>query len=544
MKTPGRFLKKRFVKNAAILTVTSLLLRSVGIFFRVYLSGKIGAEGMGLYQLIISIYVLGSTFAAAGITTAVTRMVTDELARGSVPAVNRVLGRAVQLSVVIGVLSAGAIYLASDAISLYWIKDARAAPALKALTVGLPFMGISSCFKGYFVARRRISGASRAQLLEQAVRIGVIMLIIDRFAGLGLASACLAVMIADTVAEISSCAWLAAGYLLDKRRLAGPDTVAAIAGAPNPATPKKPVLKTLAGIAAPITAGRYLNTTLRTIENILVPDCLARFLLSKEQGLSQFGMLKGMAMPLLFFPSSFLSALSMLLVPEISEAAALKQKKRVNTAVVRTLHLTLTASALIGCIFFVFSDELGRLFYKSPEVGFLLKVLAPLLPVMYLESVIDGILKGLNQQVSSLIYSFTDSVIRIVLIVLLVPAFGMPGFLFVMVISNLLTSLLNLHRLLKVTEQKMQWYRWVTGPLLAAAAGGGLAYYLRSLPQLNGLPLLLRLIAGAVVITAIYAGLLAVMGCLPKFKREKPVLKQDDYETDLTGTGWTFAGAG
>ncbi|MCL2488974.1 MAG: oligosaccharide flippase family protein, partial [Oscillospiraceae bacterium] len=476
----------------------------------------------------------GSTFAAAGISTAVTRMVTDELACGSAQSVRRVLSRAVQLSVVIGIASAAVIYLAADAISLYWIKDIRAAQALKALTVGLPFMGISSCFKGYFVARRRISGASRAQLLEQAVRIGVIMLIIDRFAGMGLASACLAVMIADTVAEISSCVYLAAGYLLDKRRLT-------CSG--NPAA-KAPAMKKLLGIAAPITAGRYLNTTLRTIENILVPDCLARFLLSKEQGLSQFGMLKGMAMPLLFFPSSFLSALSMLLVPEISEAAALKQKKRVNTAVVRTLHLTLTASALIGCIFFVFSDELGRLFYKSPEVGFLLKVLAPLLPVMYLESVIDGILKGLNQQVSSLIYSFTDSVIRIVLIVLLVPAFGMPGFLFVMVISNLLTSLLNLHRLLKVTEQKMQWYRWVTGPLLAAAAGGGLAYYLRSLPQLNGLPLLLRLIAGAVVITAIYAGLLAVMGCLPKFKREKPVLKQDDYETDLTGTGWTFAGAG
>ena len=75
--------KKIFIKNAFIMTATALILRTIGIFFRIYMSNKIGAEGMGLYQLIFSVYMLGSTFASAGICTAVTRLVTDELVCGT-----------------------------------------------------------------------------------------------------------------------------------------------------------------------------------------------------------------------------------------------------------------------------------------------------------------------------------------------------------------------------------------------------------------------------------------------------------------------------
>ena len=460
--------KSIFIKNTAILTATSLLLRTIGIFFRVYMSNKIGAEGMGLYQLIFSIYILASTFASSGICTAVTRMVTDELVCGSKRSVLRILRRAVGLSVLIGGLSLLLILFGADWIGQIWLKDARAIPALRVMAFSLPFMGVSSCLRGYFLARRKVASTSRAQILEQLVRIGLIMLLIDR------------------------------------RRLPA---------AASSRAPYTGILRKLLSIAVPITAGRYLNTLLRTIENILVPDCLTKYTDSRETSLSQFGMLKGMAMPLLFFPSAFLSAFSTLLIPEISEANALKKEKTVERAVNRTLHLTFALSILISGVFTAFARPLGLLLYNSAEVGFYLQVLAPLMPIMYVESVVDGILKGLNQQASSLRYSVIDSVLRIGLIFVLVPVQGMQGFLLIMVISNILTSFLNLHRLLKVTRLHMQWSSWLIKPLLAIATACAFSRLICRLPWLSGLPPLASLLIGGAVIGGVYLVLMGLFGC-------------------------------
>lgn len=495
-----------FVKNAAVLTVTSLILRTIGIFFRVFLSGKIGAEGMGLYQLIVSIYVLGATFATSGISTAVTRLIADELVCGTARSVRHILRRSILLSLLIGLFSTALIYFGADIISIYWIRDARAANALRMLAFSLPSMGVSSCLRGYFIARRKAAGTSYAQLLEQGVRIGVIALLIDRFSAAGLAMACLAVMIGDTVAEWTSCAFLAIGCHLDKKRTQ--------AELPTRDSVRPSVVLRLLAIAAPITAGRYLNTILRTIENILVPNSIAKYSGSQERGLSEFGALKGMALPLIFFPASFLSALSTLLIPEISSANALNQQGKINRAIERTLHLTLLSSILIGAVFFAFSGEIGVLLYNSEDVGRYLLVLAPLTPIMYAESIVDGILKGLNQQVSSLKYSIADSAIRIVLIVFMVPRWGMNGFLLIMVISNVLTSFLNTHRLLTVTGVKLQWGRWIVRPLLAAATATVLAQAVTQLPFFLRMDGIVVTVLGILCLCGLYSILLSLLGCI------------------------------
>lgn len=499
--------KTVFIKNAFIMTVTALILRSIGIFFRIYLSNKIGAEGIGLYQLIFSIYVLASTFASSGICTAVTRLITDELACGTKKSVLNILRKSILLSAGIGLLSAALVFFTADFIGLYWLKDARAIPALKVLCPSLPFMGISSCLRGYFIARRKASSPSRAQIFEQLVRISVIMFLINQFADKGITFACVAVIIGDALAETASCIYLGCGYLLDKRKI------------PNNNINKKPayrVLSKMLSIAVPITAGRYLNSILRTIENILVPDCLTKYTQSKETSLSQFGMLKGMAMPLLFFPSSFLSALSTLLIPEISEANALKQKQKVERTINRTLHITLTASILISGIFTMFAKDIGMIIYDSAEVGFLLQVLAPLMPVMYLESVVDGILKGLNQQTSSLLYSVADSVVRIILIFVMVPIRGMEGFLFVMIVSNLLTSFLNIHRLLSVTGLKIKWGQWIIKPILAMATSSMFSLLLLRVPAIASLPQLAYVVILGVLAAGLYCLILPLIGCVTK----------------------------
>lgn len=490
-----------FFKNAAILTITSLLLRSAGMIFRIYTSGVIGAEGMGVYQLILSVYVLASTFATAGISTAVTRLVTDALAQNQYGHVKRVMLRSVGLSVGIGVISAIILYSGADRIGTLLLNDARTVPAIRILGLGLPFMGVTACLRGYFLARRRTGDSSLGQLLEQAIRMLLIWYLLTRLHEQNITRACAAILIGDVTAEGAACLFLWLRYRSDRRSqpVASRDE------------PSVPLMRPLLQIAIPITAGRYLSTALRTIENILVPSRLTMHCGSREQSLSSFGALKGMALPLLFFPSSFLGAFSMLLIPEISEANTLGHTLRVQSAVRRTLRLTLLSSFLIGGIFIVYADTLGIKLYQSHEVSLYVKVLAPLTPIMYTESVVDGILKGLGQQVSSLKYSMLDSATRIVMIWLIVPQFGMPGFLFVMLVSNLLTCFLNIHRLLTVTSVRFEWGQWVILPLISVGVASVLSAALVSLTSLNGFA---ALCVGGIVTTAVYLPLLLALKCL------------------------------
>ena len=132
--------KTIFIKNAAILTAYSLILRFIGIVFKVWLAGKIGSEGIGLYQLTFSVYVLASTFATSGICTAVTRMVANEIAMGSERGVKRILKRSIFLSLIIAFLTVIVLYFGADFIAGTLLGDSRATAAIKILSFSLPFM--------------------------------------------------------------------------------------------------------------------------------------------------------------------------------------------------------------------------------------------------------------------------------------------------------------------------------------------------------------------------------------------------------------------
>ena len=208
-----------------------------------------------------------------------------------------------------------------------------------------------------------------------------------------------------------------------------------------------------------------------------------------------------------------MTALSTMLLPEVSAAAALGHRETVRQITMRTIRITLLASILLGSIFYAGAEAWGQALYHSAQVGFYVRVLAPLLPVMYLECVVDGMLKGLGQQVASLRYSVTDSALRIGLILLLVPRMGMKGFLLIMLVSNLMTSLLNVGRLLQVTQVSLRVGRWIAVPFAAAAcaalAGQFVCRLLPSAPWGQAL-------GSAAVVAAVYLPLVWLTGSLER----------------------------
>ncbi len=493
--------KTIFIKNAAILTVSSLILRFAGIIFKVFIAAQIGSEGIGLYQLIFSVYLLASTFAAAGISTAVTRLVAEELALGCKKGITKILNRSAIATLLVAVASSLAVYIGSDFIAETFLDDTRASLALKIVPFSLPFIGISSCLRGYFIARRRVTPNAATQLFEQTVRIGAILILLKNMDITSAEECCAAVILGDVIAEILACLVLSAVYIFDRKKL---DSLS------GRSRPPYGIFAKLSNIALPITSGRYLNTLLRTAENILVPKNLAKYPLSGSSALSQFGMIKGMALPILFFPSAVLNAISTLLIPEMSEAAARKNILLVRSATRNILKLTGIISFIFGAIFFVAGDRIGNLIYKEEQVGFLLKALSPIVPLMYLDSISDGILKGLDQQLFSFRTAISDSLIRIVLILILLPVTGLWGFIGIMYFSNLLTCLLNVGRLIKVTNARIDCIKEIALPLMSAACVALISNFIISiLPKTNDLVYVIVLCAISI---PLYLALLTAFG--------------------------------
>lgn len=434
--------KTIFIKNAAILTASSLLLRFVGIFFKVWLAAKINAEGIGLYQLVFSVYMFAATFATSGICTAVTRLISEELVIGSKGGIRRILSRCIMLSVGISIITISLLYFGGDFIAKNILRDTRAALSLKILGFSLPFMSVCSCIKGYFMARRKAAPSSFSQILEQIVRIIVIMPLVSKYSAIGLEYSCAAILVGDVLAEAASCAYVYFAYKFDFKRLKI---------APHTVQKAYRLLPVISHIALPISAGKYLNSLLRMIENILVPICLSEFS-AASNGISLFGMIKGMALPILFFPSTLLGTLSTLLLPEISEASVCNRTGVVRSIVARIIKSCCILSIIFSGIFLVCGKNLGVLIYNDSDVGLLLCALSPIIPFMYLDAISDGILKGLDQQKFTFFTSVGDSAVRILLILLFLPRFGIKAFILIMYFSNFITGFLNTKKLIKASR--------------------------------------------------------------------------------------------
>ena len=491
---------RTYFKNAVILTVTGLALRAAGMFFRIYIAGRIGAEGMGLYQLIFTIYSLCITFATSGISVAATRLAAEELTQPDMGRARGVLLRVMRLAFALG-LTAGVIeFLLAYPAAKYWLGDARGAISLQILAPSLPFMAVAAATRGYFFARRQVGPNTRSQIYEQILRIGFVIWIVPKVLDFGVEYTCAAVLLGDTLSEIVSALLMLYYYKKDTKVLFGD----AVPNAPRNTNAR------MWKIVAPVEGGRCLDSALHTVENTLVPACLLSFLGSREQSLAQFGALKGMAMPILLVPFSFLNPLATLLLPEVTEAHILGKQKTLETLVGRIMLFTNTFSVLAGGLIALYAYPLGRLIYHDESIGFYLSVLAPVLPGMYLDAMGDSILKGLGEEVATFRYSIWDSTMRIVLVLLLMPRMGMKGFLFVMLCSNIMSALLNIFRIEKVAKIKTRWYRWIIQPMLLFCIAAAVGEF--SLHVMNITTDWSRLLVGSVIITGIYGLLMLRSG--------------------------------
>lgn len=494
--------RQNLFTGALTILSASLITRILGFVFRIYLSNQLGAQGMGLYQLVLSLYMLVVTFTTSGISVAVSRMVAEQLEINRYKSTRTILRMAVKYSLFISVFASVLLFVSAGFIGEFVLKDTRTVLSLRCLAPSLPFMAVSSCIKGYFYALRNSFKPSSAIVIEQLSKIAFTVAIIGLWLPYGDTYTCAVAVLGMTVGEIISCIYTVAAYFSGNGRKSSKNAK------------QKSVLKEIVSVSLPIQTSSTFHSLLRLAENLLILSGLRAFTGGDSAAaIAGYGILKGMVLPLLMFPTSFLQAVVTVLIPEVAGANACGNTKTVNTAVCKTLKLTLLMGVCITGIFFLFPRQIGDILYNDSSVGVMLGKLCFICPLMYLEMVTVGILNAVGEQISPMKYNIADSLLRIFLIYLFVPTGGIDAFLWIMVASNLFTSLLNLRRLLKVTKISFRWFDWLIKPGLATVAAAIPAGLAQS--ALCGCcPLWMSTAVGTVISVCTYFVLLFPLDCL------------------------------
>lgn len=448
--------KKRFILNTFIITSTSFFLKGAGMVFKVYLSNKIGAEGMGLYQLIFSMYIFLIALTSSGVSLAVTSVVSKEFGEKGKKRSRFVVRCAVLYVAFLSVLACVVMFFFADEICAYFLKDKRCTESIKILCMSLIFIGFSAVFKGYFTAKNKIYHISNSQIIEDFIKIFTVVFIFSRYGADDIVKACKVIMLSIVFGEMSSCLFL---FIFYKKMQKGIGILK-----------EKTLAKKLFATIITISLGGIVSSFLHTTENILIPVGLLKYGSSSSKALSLYGELKGMAMPVILFPSSVISAFSTLLVPEIAKSDTLNQIKKINYTIYRVFQVTLVISILIMGIFVSYSDKISLVIYKNAEVGKIIKILSFYLPFMYLDGAVFAILTGLDEQKTVMKITCADSLLRVILIYILVPKFGFFGIVATLYVSNLLTPILGSIKLFKRCKIKINLIKIIFLPSLSVFA--------------------------------------------------------------------------
>ena len=369
--------------------------------------------------------------------------------------IKKAMNKCLKYSLVMGCFACILLFSLSSVISTYYLHSKISSNCLKILAISLPFLSLSSCINGYFSALRKVKKTVSSQVLEEFFKITLISFLLNYFMPSGIEYTCISLVLGSTISEFLSFIFLAFLFIRDKRKLTS--------NSYKDTNYTKQILK----IALPISFTSYIRSGLSTIKQLLIPIKLEKSGLSCETALSSYGIINGMIMPLIMFPCSFISSFSSLLIPEFSYMNAKKEEPKIHFVLNRILKYCFIFSFLIMGIFWCFSKELNSMIYPNNDISFYIKLLCPLIVLMYIDNIVDSILKGLDKQVSVMGINIIDLLTSICLIYFLLPIHGIKGYIIVLFASEIINGILSLLLLIKHTNLKIDFSNWILKPFLA-----------------------------------------------------------------------------
>ena len=497
---------KQIFWNAMLLTAATLLVRTVGVSFQVIISNKAGAEAMGLFSLMSGVYGFALTLATSGIHLGVTHVVVNAIGKGEPWRIGAAMRRAVLYALCFGCLASGLLIGFADPIGRIWLKDARTVLSLRLFGMTLPLISLSSAFGGYFTAVRRTYKNAVTQVAEQGLKIGFTMYLLASLSSGEIEKTCCALVLGGALAETVSFLIELFFYLIDRKlhfdKRRGGDG--------------KAEGKLLLSISLPVALTAYIRSGLITLEHILIPEGLRNSGSSHAASLAAYGSIQGMALPIVLYPAALISSFSGLLVPELAECNVQKGTHRIRYMIGRVWWLSLAFSIGVAGILICFSGEIGEALYPNTDTAKYIRMLAPLIPIMYVDTATDAMMKGLGEQVYSMRINILDALISVILVWLLTPRFGIMGYVFTVYFSETFNTVFSVTHLLSLSSPKIRLFKWVFKPLLCIIGATCTARLLLQWlsPTIPNAALSITL--HCLLTVALYLGFLLLTGCVEK----------------------------
>lgn len=455
--------KKNFVNGTIILMLAGFIVKIFGFVYRIYLSNLIGAEGMGLFQLISPIYSLIILTLTSGVSVAVSKIIAEELAIKRYQNLKRITSIALALVVVGGIVISIGMFISINFIVNNVLKDQRTYYSMLLLIPCIPVIAAASAIKGYFYGMQNVTPTAISQIVEQIVKIVIVMGMASFFVNVSLAYACALATVGMAFGEIANLIVL---YIIYKKK---PFISYKVISKKN-VLKKRYILRTLIRVSTPISFNRFITSIMSAIELILIPHMLLAGGLNYQTSIEEYGKLTGMAMPLIFFPALVTSSLATTLVPAISEALSLKNFKSVNYRISKSIQFTFILGFLFTSIFIIYPQEISDLVYRNENISDILYQLSFTCIFVYLQQTLLGILNGLDKQGISLANSTIGYIIRIAFVYLFIPSYGIKGYVWGIIVSLACVCILNLNTIIKTTGMMLDFRNWIIKPLLISLA--------------------------------------------------------------------------
>ncbi len=458
--------KNPFFTGTLLLACTGIISRIIGFFYRIFLSQVFGAEGMGIYQLTGPILALSFSLCASGIQTAISKYVATETSTRDYRSSLRFFGCGLFLSVSASCFCAFFVYHFSEILASVWLMEPRCAPLLRIIALSLPFGVVHSCVNGYFYGIKKAKIPAATQLVEQIFRVGSVYMLyavcLRRNMQPTIAFAVVGLVIGDGAAMIYSLLAIylrfekLPGILHPCQAPACPGSRAAIPD-PGPLSSRRhfrsPSLRhtccQLLSLAIPLSANRVVINLLQSVEAVFIPQKLQQSGLSATEALSVYGVLTGMALSIVLFPSSLPNSASVLMLPVIAEADSNQNHKKITRTISTCIKLCLSFGFFCTLCFLLFGRYAGQLLFHSRLAGEYIVTLSFICPFLYLTTMLSSILNGLGKAGLTFSFHVISLLVRLGFVFFAIPLVGIKGYLWGLLASELAGTCLFLIALRK-----------------------------------------------------------------------------------------------
>lgn len=505
-----------------------LIARLLGFIYRIYLSNLIGAEGMGLHQLIVPVYTALVLTITSGITIAVSKMVAEQRAKNNRASYGKITTCALVIVMAAGVIVSAIILFNTDLVSIRILGDIRTRNSLLVLVPCLPAVVAAAALKGYFYGLQEVIPTAYSQVAEQTVKMIIIFLFSGNIAGKGAEYACTVATFSAAAGEIINLLVLYCVYMFKERgfvlyarlgkRAAGigakgegraqKGTICKAAGGSAyieaaGGLRKRKIVADMLRCAVPVSANRMIISTLSAAEHIMIPVMLSLGGLDDKSSMEIFGRLTGMVLPLILFPSLVTNSLATTLVPAISGSVSLKNYRAVNYRISKSIQITFVLGIIFTALFISYSEEIGTLVYRREKIGDILLMMSFSCVFVYLQQTLTGVLNGLGKQGILLRNTIVGSLLRIGAVYFLIPIYGIKGYILVFTVSLVIAESLNLVTINRITGLVLDIRNWLLKPgligVIMVMIGRYLLYFYRIFCQGEAVITLLALATNLLV---------------------------------------------